>query len=142
MKTRVFGVLAGGALGDAMGMPTECWSQEKIRAIYPNGVETLLPSDESDAFGRKLAAGSITDDTINVLMIAEMIKKNNGQIRVEDYVAELVEWNANSGVSEFVSGPSTLRALKQISEGVPITKTGISGTTNGASMKKIGRAHV
>ncbi|WP_185478113.1 ADP-ribosylglycohydrolase family protein, partial [Listeria seeligeri] len=29
MKTRVFGVLAGGALGDAMGMPTECWSQEK-----------------------------------------------------------------------------------------------------------------
>lgn len=54
---------------------------------------------------------------------------------MEDYVAELVEWNANSGVSEFVSGPSTLRALKQISEGVPITKTGISGTTNGASMK-------
>lgn len=79
MKTRFFGVLAGGALGDAMGMPTECWSQEKIRAIYPNGVETLLPSDESDAFGRKLAAGSITDDTINVLMIAEMIKKIMGK---------------------------------------------------------------
>lgn len=135
MKERVWGVLAGGALGDAMGMPTECWSQEKISRVHPNGVKGLLPSDESDTFGRKLPAGAITDDTINVLMIVEMIKKNKGRISVEDYIAELVDWNNNSGVSEFVSGPSTLRALKQIANGVPIEKTGISGTTNGASMK-------
>lgn len=135
MEKRVWGVLAGGALGDAMGMPTECWSQTKIRQHYPVGVKELMASDQGDVFGRELAAGGITDDTINVLMILSMIKKNQGRIRVADYVAELREWNDNSPVSAFVSGPSTLKALEKIAQGVPITETGVTGTTNGASMK-------
>ncbi|MGX7264777.1 ADP-ribosylglycohydrolase family protein [Enterococcus crotali] len=135
MRERIWGVLAGGALGDALGMPTECWSQEKIRQQFPNGVTTLIASNEADVFGRKLAAGSITDDTINVLMILSMIKKNKGRIQVSDYVAELREWNENSPVSAFVSGPSTLKALDKIAQGVPIEETGVTGTTNGASMK-------
>jgi ADP-ribosylglycohydrolase len=135
MQEKIWGVLAGGALGDALGMPTECWSQEKIREQFPDGVTTLVASNEGDVFGRKLAAGAITDDTINVLMILSMIKKNNGQIRVTDFVAELREWNENSPVSAFVSGPSTLKALEKIAQGVPIEETGVTGTTNGASMK-------
>lgn len=135
MREKIWGVLAAGALGDAMGMPTECWSQEKIRQNFPNGVTELIASNENDVFGRKLAAGAITDDTLNVLMILSMIKKNQGQIRVADYITELREWNDNSPVSAFVSGPSTLKALDKIAQGVPIEKTGVTGTTNGASMK-------
>ena len=135
MREKIWGVLAAGALGDAMGMPTECWSQEKIRQNFPNGVTKLIASNENDVFGRKLAAGAITDDTLNVLMILSMIKKNQGQIRVADYIAELREWNDNSPVSAFVSGPSTLKALEKITQGVPIEETGVTGTTNGASMK-------
>lgn len=135
MREKIWGVLAGGALGDALGMPTECWSQQKIRQQFPNGVTELVASNENDVFGRKLAAGAITDDTINVLMILSMIKKNQGRIRVADYVAELREWNDNSPVSAFVSGPSTLKALDKIGQGVPIEETGVTGTTNGASMK-------
>ncbi|MGH1647780.1 ADP-ribosylglycohydrolase family protein [Enterococcus gilvus] len=135
MREKIWGVLAAGALGDAMGMPTECWSQEKIRQNFPNGVTELIASNENDVFGRKLAAGAITDDTLNVLMILSMIKKNQGQIRVADYITELREWNDNSPVSAFVSGPSTLKALDKIAQGVPIEETGVTGTTNGASMK-------
>lgn len=135
MKERIWGVLAGGALGDALGMPTECWSQEKIRQRFPNGVKQLVASNEADIFGRKLVAGAITDDTINVLMILEMIKKNQGRIRVADYIAELREWNEKSPVSAFVSGPSTLKALDKIAQGIPLEETGMTGTTNGASMK-------
>lgn len=135
MREKIWGVLAAGALGDTMGMPTECWSQEKIRQNFPNGVTELIASNENDVFGRKLAAGAITDDTLNVLMILSMIKKNQGQIRVADYITELREWNDNSPVSAFVSGPSTLKALDKIAQGVPIEKTGVTGTTNGASMK-------
>lgn len=135
MREKIWGVLAGGALGDALGMPTECWSQQKIRQQFPNGVTELVASNENDVFGRKLAAGAITDDTINVLMILSMIKKNKGRIQVADYVAELREWNDNSLVSAFVSGPSTLKALEKIAQGVPIEETGVTGTTNGASMK-------
>ncbi|MGG5314505.1 ADP-ribosylglycohydrolase family protein [Enterococcus sp. AZ072] len=135
MREKIWGVLAGGALGDALGMPTECWSQQKIRQQFPKGVTELVASNENDVFGRKLAAGAITDDTINVLMILSMIKKNKGRIQVADYVAELREWNDNSPVSAFVSGPSTLKALDKIAQGVPIEETGVTGTTNGASMK-------
>jgi ADP-ribosylglycohydrolase len=135
VREKIWGVLVAGALGDAMGMPTECWSQEKIRQNFPNGVTELIASNENDVFGRKLAAGAITDDTLNVLMILSMIKKNQGQIRVADYIAELREWNDNSPVSAFVSGPSTLKALDKIAQGVPIEETGVTGTTNGASMK-------
>ncbi|MGK0603816.1 ADP-ribosylglycohydrolase family protein [Enterococcus gilvus] len=135
MREKIWGVLAAGALGDAMGMPTECWSQEKIRQNFPNGVTELIASNENDVFGRKLAEGAITDDTLNVLMILSMIKKNQGQIRVADYITELREWNNNSPVSAFVSGPSTLKALDKITQGVPIEETGVTGTTNGASMK-------
>lgn len=135
MREKIWGVLAAGALGDAMGMPTECWSQEKIRQNFPDGVTELIGSNENDVFGRKLAAGAITDDTLNVLMILSIIKKNQGQIRVADYITELREWNDNSPVSAFVSGPSTLKALDKIAQGVPIEETGVTGTTNGASMK-------
>lgn len=135
MREKIWGVLAGGALGDALGMPTECWSQEKIRQQFPNGVTTLVSSNVGDVFGRQLDAGAITDDTINVLMIISMIKKNQGKIRVTDFVQELRDWNDNSPVSAFVSGPSTLKALEKIAKGVPIEETGVTGTTNGAAMK-------
>lgn len=79
MREKIWGVLAAGALGDAMGMPTECWSQEKIRQNFPDGVTELIASNENDVFGRKLAAGAITDDTLNVLMILSMIKKTTGR---------------------------------------------------------------
>lgn len=135
MEKRIWGVLVGTAVGDAMGMPTECWSQSKINRIFPNGVEKLYPADKEDSFGRDFEAGRITDDTINMLMLLDMLKKNQGKVCVEDYVSQLMEWNNHSGVSAYVSGPSTLKALEKISKGVPIEQTGIMGTTNGAAMK-------
>ena len=135
MERRIWGVLAGTAVGDAMGMPTECWSKNKIDRIFIDGIDRLYPTDKNDTFSRDFEAGRITDDTINMLMILDMLKKNKGSVCVEDYVNQLVEWNNNSGVSAYVSGPSTLRALEKISKGVPIEQTGIMGTTNGAAMK-------
>ncbi|MGX8833171.1 ADP-ribosylglycohydrolase family protein [Amedibacillus sp. YH-ame6] len=135
MRDNIWGVLVGGALGDAMGMPTECCTQETIRQNFPDGVTKLYPSNDQDVFARRLEAGSITDDTINTLMILDMIINNKGVVKVQEYVDKLRDWNTNSGVSAYVSGPSTLKALEKIENGVPIEETGISGTTNGAAMK-------
>ncbi|MGL5124236.1 MAG: ADP-ribosylglycohydrolase family protein [Fusobacteriaceae bacterium] len=132
---RIRGVLIGCAVGDAMGMPTECWSQEKINRFFPSGVNEFMPSNENDIMGRKMKKGEITDDTINTVMIIETIVESQGNLDVNFYVEKLRYWNKNSGVSGYVSGPSTLRALKKIEEGVSIEETGIMGTTNGASMK-------
>ena len=132
---RIKGALIGCALGDAMGMPTEMWTRDKIRARYPQGVSTLMPAAEDDFFGRKMAAGSVTDDTINVVMILNSIVECKGALNAENYIEALMKWHKNSGISALVTGPSTMRALEQIEKGMPIEETGKMGTTNGAAMK-------
>jgi len=134
-EKKIWGVFVGGAIGDAMGMPTECWSHEKIRRIFPDGVKELMRSNPEDMFGRDMKAGEITDDTINTIMIHEMVVKNQGKVNAQDYLNQLIKWNNESGVSQYVSGPSTLKSLEKIANGVPIEKSGVAGTTNGASMR-------
>lgn len=132
---RIKGVLIGGAYGDAMGMPTEFWTQEHIRVRFPKGIEELLPSQEDDFFGRTMVAGEITDDTINTMMIAKMIIENHGIINTESYINQLIQWKNESNVAALVCGPSTLKALEAIERGVSVEETGKFGTTNGAAMK-------
>ncbi|WP_312695275.1 ADP-ribosylglycohydrolase family protein [Caproiciproducens sp.] len=135
LYSRIRGVLIGGAYGDAMGMPTEFWTQEHIRARFPQGVDRLLPSQPDDFFGRTMSAGEITDDTINTMMIANMIVENHGMINTESYIRQLIKWKNESEVAALVCGPSTLKALEAIERGVSVEVTGKLGTTNGAAMK-------
>ncbi|WP_312426880.1 ADP-ribosylglycohydrolase family protein [Lacrimispora sp.] len=132
---RIRGVLIGGAYGDAMGMPTEFWTQEHINLRFPKGIEELLPSQADDFFGRTMSAGEITDDTINTMMIAKMIIENHGIINTESYINQLIKWKNESKVAALVCGPSTLKALEAIERGVSVEETGKLGTTNGAAMK-------
>lgn len=132
---RIKGILIGGAIGDAYGMPTEFWTYSQIKRSFPNGIQTLLPSLENQLIPRTLPAGSITDDTINTIMILESIVKNQGKLNAMDYIKHLTEWISNAEDSKLVSGPSTLRAIQAINNGVPINKTGYGNTTNGAAMK-------
>ncbi|MFC0233571.1 ADP-ribosylglycohydrolase family protein [Vagococcus entomophilus] len=134
-EERVRGVLIGGALGDAMGMPTELWTQAMIQEEFPRGVQKLVSSINKGAIMRDMKAGQITDDTINVLFILEMICEAKGQLSVETYLEKLMDWTQNSPIADLVSGPSTRRALEQMKQGISIYETGRFGTTNGASMK-------
>ncbi|WP_067843442.1 ADP-ribosylglycohydrolase family protein [Amphibacillus sediminis] len=132
---RIKGILLGGALGDAYGMPTEFWTYNQIKRKFPDGIQTLLPSLENQLIPRSLPAGSITDDTINTVMLLESIVKNQGKLNAMDYIKHLSEWISNAEDAKLVSGPSTLRAIQAIKEGASITKAGFGNTTNGAAMK-------
>lgn len=135
LRDRVWGAYVGVALGDAMGMSTECWTLEKIRTVYPDGIDDLLPSPEDDVFGRKFVAGQITDDTINTVMIHEMVVNNHGEVNTDSYIRMLADWTRDSEKAKYVSGPSTLKALAAYRNGEPLERCGITGTTNGAAMK-------
>lgn len=132
---RIKGVFIGGAYGDAMGMPTEFWTYEHIKRKFPNGIEHFIPSQPDDFFGRNMAAGSITDDTINTIMIANMIIEHHGIIHTESYIKQLIKWKRESKEAALVCGPSTLKALDSIEKGISVEETGKLGTTNGAAMK-------
>lgn len=135
LRKRIIGVLKGGALGDAYGMPTEFWSYQKLKNEFPDGINEMMASLENQFIPRSLPQGSITDDTINTLMILETIEKNKGVLEAEDYIQALTSWIENSENAELVSGPSTLRAVRAIKNGLPMEKSGIGNTTNGAAMK-------
>ena len=132
---RITGVLEGVALGDAMGMPTEVRSQTNIWRMHPNGIRKLLPSEGGSPYSRDLPAGSVTDDTINTILLAKMLIKNHGQVDVNYFVHELENWLDDSSLAQYVAGPSTTNAIKKIEKGIPIEQAGITGTTNGAAMK-------
>lgn len=135
MAERIKGILVGGAYGDAMGMPTEGWSYQRIKQKFPQGVEKFYPSQVDDISDRGFSAGEITDDTINTLMIVRSIADCQGQLNAENYVQQLINWHEESGISHLVSGPTTLNAINQIKNGISLMDTGKFGTTNGAAMK-------
>ena len=56
------GALAGLALGDALGMPTQAMSPEQIRAVYGR-ITGLVDGDASQPYAPGMPAGSVTDDT-------------------------------------------------------------------------------
>lgn len=136
VKNRIKASIYGTALGDAMGMPTEMWTKEKIDEHFPKGVDSFLPSqDELDGFVRHFKAGQITDDTENTVMVLGMLAENQGKINAGGYVKKLMEWIDNDPNSAYVLGPSTQKAVEAIKAGKPMEETGTYGTTNGAAMK-------
>ncbi|MGM0216733.1 ADP-ribosylglycohydrolase family protein [Enterococcus sp. AZ109] len=135
LTKRLQGILIGGALGDAMGMPTELWTQKMIFEKFPDGIKKFEPAMNKGAVLRDMAAGQVTDDTINTKFIIDMLVKHQGVIEVETYIEQLRVWCKDSELADLVSGPSTRKALALIEEGVPLDQTGRFGTTNGAAMK-------
>lgn len=136
LKERIKGALIGCAYGDAIGMPTEMLSREKIYEVFKNEIKEFYPSTDYDFIGRRMLAGEITDDTINTLLVIEMLVKEHGNVNTITYLNYLKNWiSKNPEKSKFIAGPSTMRALNAIENGIPINQSGIMGTSNGSSMK-------
>lgn len=75
--SRAYGALAGLALGDALGMPTQAMSPKQIQAVYGH-VTGLVDGDKSQPYAPGMAAGSVTDDTEQALLIASLLLKGHG----------------------------------------------------------------
>jgi ADP-ribosylglycohydrolase len=133
---KIKGCLIGCAYGDAMGMPTEMMTPERIRSIFPDGVHKLEPSTEYDFIGRKFPAGEVTDDTVNTVLVCESIIGNNGVFDTEKYINMLLEWVKNNGdKNPYIMGPNTLKAITAIQNGADMRTTGRYSTSNGSAMK-------
>lgn len=71
-RNKVRGMVVGGAVGDALGMPVETWTPEKIREVHPQGLPHYVPPINHKWFDpEKTPAGTTTDDT--QLTIATML---------------------------------------------------------------------
>ena len=140
--SRAYGALAGLALGDALGMPTQAMSPEQIRAVYGR-VTGLVDGDISQPYAPGMPAGSVTDDTEQALLIASLLVRGRGSssgrvaLDAGDFSHALLSWEDSmiERGSLDLLGPSTKAALERVRAGEdPLTVGGL-GTTNGAAMR-------
>lgn len=136
LRDRALGALAGLALGDALGMPTQSLSRADIAARYGR-VDRLLDGAADQPVAPGMPAGSITDDTEQALLLARLLIDGRGTIDPLAFATALEHWEADMirrGSLDLL-GPSTRRALTRLHEGESADTTGRDGTTNGAAMR-------
>lgn len=136
MLDRAMGALAGGALGDALGMPTQLLSPARIAELHGH-VEDFVAPFADHPVSKGLAAGSITDDTEQALLLGRILVMSGDHFDHARWVNALLDWEreVKARGSYDLLGPSTKRAIDAINNGVPAEEAGRSGDTNGAAMR-------
>ncbi len=130
---RAAGCLAGVAVGDVLGLPTEFLDKETIESIYGyiDGLVDIAKIHPHYGNPR----GCVSDDTLQTLVISEILCRY-GKITPENVAKGLINWAKKLNISKSsFSGPSTKAAIKKIINGVDPTKSGIEGDTVGSSMR-------
>ena len=139
---RAYGALAGLALGDALGMPTQAMSPAQIRAVYGR-ITGLVDGDASQPYAPGMPAGSVTDDTEQALLIASLLVRGRGSssgrvaLGAVEFAHALLAWEDSmiERGSLDLLGPSTKAALERVRAGEDPLTVGGAGTTNGAAMR-------
>lgn len=131
------GAMAGLALGDALGMPTQSMSAKQIRRYYDGPITKLMNAVPQQPIAPNMKAGAVTDDTEQAFVLARRLIDDNGCIDNTRYAHDLLQWEAamKAKGSLDLLGPSTKAALQKLTEGVSLEETGRFGTTNGGAMR-------
>lgn len=135
MRQKAIGALLGLAIGDALGMPTQDLTPERIKADHGRitGFEAAGPH-QIIAAGQP--AGTITDDTEQMVLVATMLAEH-GRIEPLPFALTLSAWEETMRErgSLDLLGPSTQAAISAIRAGASPEESGRNGTTNGAAMR-------
>tara|TARA_Y100001968_G_scaffold11334_1_gene9467 strand:+ start:810 stop:1844 length:1035 start_codon:yes stop_codon:yes gene_type:complete len=137
MFSRVYGCIAGLALGDAYGIIGQ-FSLDANKQMWGSMPKHLMepkkfPEDPTVHAGMK--RGEITDDTMAMMAIVSSVIKY-GDLTLDGVANGLVKWiEETDGFNLPWVGPSTQRAIRSLMEGGDPKTTGSHGTTNGSSMR-------
>ncbi len=126
MDVRFRNCILGEAIGDALGMPVEGMSREEVKRLYGN-LRDFHPSPYGD-----LAAGEWTDDTEQMLVLAESLLETI-YFSPENFAEKLKEWYLKTTSRRI--GPSSTKAISNLLSGVPWNRAGVKSDTCGAAMR-------
>ena len=135
LKNKRLGAILGGAIGDAMGNPTEFQSLEMIKRTYgPQGVERFEKWWQ-DGDGKSFAP--YTDDTQMAEQVLRAIldhRRKTSTVRTVDDLMEamaqrFVEWSRNPQGGHRAPGGACMAGCRALSENVPWHEAG--GATAG-----------
>ena len=132
---RFRGCLLGGAVGDALGMPTEGYTAQEIMSRF-GPIKEMLPALESH-FHSGLLAGQFTDDTEETLLLAESLVESCG-FSAESFAERLASWGRIWTMDERLNrgvGFVTRSALEALIAGTAWQQSGLSIPTCGSAMR-------
>lgn len=141
LRDKILGSLATAAIGDALGAPTEQRSIAEIQRLFGTPVTTFHepPADSPYAKGRR--AAQITDDSSQMIMLAEAFVAGGGTITARATADMLLAWSQKPEYYPHFAGPSTRRAIDALREGADPDLVGAQGrettqgTSNGGAMR-------
>lgn len=145
-RNKVKGLFVGGAIGDALGMPVEGWSAEKIAEKYSRIEKYLIPVDHKYYSPEQNPAGSTTDDTqlTRATALGLMhggIEENCENDYAEHYLEKIAKQHVCAmKVSTVGWGSTTRDSIRRLSNNVSYKRCGKTdeanrGLGNGVSMK-------
>jgi len=132
---RCKGCMLGLAVGDALGMPVEGFSADKIKECIGTVCDMISP--DKDHFHCNLKEGQYTDDTEQTLLLAESIIEA-GFFDIESFVLKLKDWgkcwltdpSLNRGV-----GWTSNAAIQGLLEDASWKESGLPTPTCGSAMR-------
>jgi ADP-ribosyl-[dinitrogen reductase] hydrolase len=130
MASRYRGCLLGGAVGDALGMPTENMTRSQILAKYGQNIDGYHPKPN-----RQLKKGQWTDDTVLALATVESM------VKIRAFSPSSVATSMGRAFNKERwrgFGTTTKTALTRINKGYHWNESGVSGnysSGNGAAMR-------
>jgi ADP-ribosylglycohydrolase len=135
--SRALGALYGLAIGDALGMPAQSLSRAEIEARYGRLVTTFLPGPPDHPLAAGLPAGTVTDDTEQAVLLAQLVIEGGGETDPAELAGRLLAWEESMRArgSHDLLGPSSRRALAALAGGASVDEAGRYGVTNGAAMR-------
>ena len=131
---RARGALYGLAIGDALGTPTQLMSHQEVAACL-GVLDGFRAGPAGHPIASGLAAGSVTDDTEQALLLADTLLTGGGHIDSDDLARRLVAWaeRAGNGDRWICWGRQAVRQWRRWWLVAQWTKH--AGATNGAAMR-------
>ena len=133
---RAYAALLGLAIGDALGMPTQCLPRPLVHRLF-DGLRWFAPGPPENEISRGMPAGRVTDDTDQALIVARALLDGAGHVDEGRLAHDLLAWEARMAEAGSLDllGPSTRRALTALTHGTLTEDAGRWGDTNGAAMR-------
>jgi ADP-ribosyl-[dinitrogen reductase] hydrolase len=134
LRGRYTGCMVGAAIGDAIGKQNEGLSRKDIlKKSYIKDYGKAPPGCP----GEKLSAGQYTDDTEQMILLAESLIECSG-FDAGDFAKRISRWGADAladPVRKKLVGPSSYVAVERLNSGISWKESGSGFPSCGSSMR-------
>jgi len=134
LKSKYLGCMLGAAVGDALGKQNEGLSRKDILSL---GCATDYGKAQPGCPGEKLRAGQYTDDTEQMLILAQSLIERSG-FDADDFAERIAKWGAdalNGPARKSLVGPSSSLAIKRLNSGMSWKESGSRFPSCGSAMR-------